>query len=633
MNKKITNIMLATLVMTMTMAPAAAKATVTESKNTNAFVDLGKLSQAKQDAIREAKDKGLLSGDANGQFHPENRLTRQELAVLLANALHLTPLINGTSSFSDLNSKDWGSSYIEAVRRAGLMSGNEKGEFRPNDPITREELAVVFVRAVNGVGARGGDNVTLKDQQAVSSWANGAVDTAVRLHLIDTVQDTLNPKGNLKREDIAPLLLDIFQTQKRSAVITKVDGDFVTINGKQYLIEGKLKDLIGDRNKDALQGAVLNYTSTNATLGDIGELEIVQSGAVLDLGSTVIQGSLKVAADGVTVKGQSVGQLVVEKGVTQMQVDAPVKNLLVGTDQALKLTGSGSIDVLKVDNPNAKVSLDKGMAVDQVQLPDGVKLSDVLPNVDPTQIKNVQGGIDDRPSPVVPTPTPTPTPVNHAPEVSHTIDAVTAGVEGGTKTVSLTDVFHDRDGDKLTYSVKSSDSDVATVAVDGTNVVITPVAAGTATITVTAKDSHKATVDATFTLTVTPPPAVNHAPTVDNGLSAVTTGAADGTKTVSLVGAFADADGDALTYSAESSATGVATVTTNGSDLVITPVNAGTATIKVIATDSHGDHDSTTMQVTIHAAATKSLFFSEVVYGHDYLQGFEIYNPTGETIN
>ncbi|MGZ4113402.1 MAG: hypothetical protein ACXVP5_13265, partial [Tumebacillaceae bacterium] len=64
MNKKITNIMLATLVMTMTMAPAAAKATATESKNTNAFVDLGKLSQAKQDAIREAKDKGLLSGDA-----------------------------------------------------------------------------------------------------------------------------------------------------------------------------------------------------------------------------------------------------------------------------------------------------------------------------------------------------------------------------------------------------------------------------------------------------------------------------------------------------------------------------------------------------------------------------------------
>ncbi|MGZ4113255.1 MAG: hypothetical protein ACXVP5_12530, partial [Tumebacillaceae bacterium] len=67
--------------------------------------------------------------------------------------------------------------------------------------------------------------------------------------------------------------------------------------------------------------------------------------------------------------------------------------------------------------------------------------------------------------------------------------------------------------------------------------------------------------------------------------------------------------------------------------LVITPVNAGTATITVTATDSHGAQVSTTMQVTIQAAATKSLFFSEVVYGHDYLQGFEIYNPTGETIN
>ncbi len=191
--------------------------------------------------------------------------------------------------------------------------------------------------------------------------------------------------------------------------------------------------------------------------------------------------------------------------------------------------------------------------------------------------------------------------VNHAPMVDTSISNVTTGVADGIKTVSLAGVFADEDSDALTFTATSTNVGVTTVAVNGSDLKITPVNAGTATITVTADDGNGGTVDTQFNVTITPviPEAVNHAPTVETSISNVTTGVADGIKTVSLAGVFADEDSDALTFTATSTNVGVATVAVNGSDLKITPVNAGTATITVTADDGNGGTVDTQFNVTI----------------------------------
>ncbi|WP_446724837.1 Ig-like domain-containing protein, partial [Paenibacillus sp. EKM211P] len=144
--------------------------------------------------------------------------------------------------------------------------------------------------------------------------------------------------------------------------------------------------------------------------------------------------------------------------------------------------------------------------------------------------------------------------MNHAPTVEASISNVTTGVADGIKTVSLAGVFADEDSDALTFTATSTNVGVTTVAVNGSDLKITPVNAGTATITVTANDGNGGTVDTQFNVTITPviPEAVNHAPTVKTSISNVTTGAADGIKTVSLAGVFADEDSDALTFTATS---------------------------------------------------------------------------------
>ncbi|NGQ95604.1 DUF4073 domain-containing protein, partial [Brevibacillus sp. SYP-B805] len=93
---------------------------------------------------------------------------------------------------------------------------------------------------------------------------------------------------------------------------------------------------------------------------------------------------------------------------------------------------------------------------------------------------------------------------NNVPTVEAPIADQNATVGGGDVTVDASGVFADADGDTLTLSVTSDDENVATVAVNGTEIVISPVSAGTATITVTADDGKGGTVQDAFTVTVAP---------------------------------------------------------------------------------------------------------------------------------
>ena len=104
--------------------------------------------------------------------------------------------------------------------------------------------------------------------------------------------------------------------------------------------------------------------------------------------------------------------------------------------------------------------------------------------------------------------------VNRTPLPSGTIPAQTVQL-GQSGTVTLTSYFSDPDTDALTYSAASSDEAVVTasLAVGGSDVTLTPVASGTATVTVTAADPIGLTATQVFNVNVTrasvvvPPPA------------------------------------------------------------------------------------------------------------------------------
>ena len=170
---------------------------------------------------------------------------------------------------------------------------------------------------------------------------------------------------------------------------------------------------------------------------------------------------------------------------------------------------------------------------------------------------------------------------NRSPEPVGTIPDETVEV-GDDATVDLSSYFEDPDGDALTYTARSSNTSVARVSVSGSTVTIRAVAKGTAEVTITATDSEGLSATQVFESMVP-----NRPPEPTRTIPDETVEVGDDV-TVNLSRYFEDPDGDALTYTARSSNTSVATVSVSGSIVTITAEAKGTAEVTATATDSEG---------------------------------------------
>ena len=155
--------------------------------------------------------------------------------------------------------------------------------------------------------------------------------------------------------------------------------------------------------------------------------------------------------------------------------------------------------------------------------------------------------------------------------------------------------FTHPDNDTMTYSATLSDTSIGAMSWNGSFLSITAVAAGSATVTVTATDSNGATATQTFSLTVEP----NSAPTPVGSIPNQTVSVTETARTVDVSSYFSDPDGNPLTYSATSSDTSIATVSTSGATVSITGVAGGSATITVTATDNSNATATQDISVTV----------------------------------
>ena len=202
--------------------------------------------------------------------------------------------------------------------------------------------------------------------------------------------------------------------------------------------------------------------------------------------------------------------------------------------------------------------------------------------------------------------------VKAAPVVASAIADVSGLEVEGSQEVPLAGVFSDPDGDSLTITAASSDETKAavTVASDGSKLTLTGVAEGTATVTVTARDSDGNQVSDAFDVAVEPESEESEdeqetpagAPTVVSPLDDLSLEVREH-QIISLAGVFTDPDGDDLTISAEASENSVVIMFLNLPDLVVVGNTEGTVTITVTAEDPDGNKVSDSFEVTVRPAS------------------------------
>ena len=183
-------------------------------------------------------------------------------------------------------------------------------------------------------------------------------------------------------------------------------------------------------------------------------------------------------------------------------------------------------------------------------------------------------------------------PANQAPQAAGRIADREVQVDGMVA-VDVAGYFTDPDGDSLGYAARSSDLTLATVVVAGSTVTATGVAAGSATVTVTATDPEGLSAQQSFGVTVP-----NRMP-VAVGTIADLEVEVDSAVVVGIAGYFADPDGDELAYAAVSSDPTRATVAVAGDTITVTGVAKGSVTVTVTATDAEGLSAEQGFRVTV----------------------------------
>lgn len=162
--------------------------------------------------ITELASKLIIDSRSGTKFEPDKNITRAEFAVFIAKGLGLTPDASNARRFSDVASGSAVAGYIGAAAKAGIINGTPDGTFKPGSPITREQMALMMVRAMEYAGHDTSLGTSaaqvlgrFKDSSKIQS--KETVAKAVKAGIIQGVNAyTFQPKGNASRAQAAVMV-------------------------------------------------------------------------------------------------------------------------------------------------------------------------------------------------------------------------------------------------------------------------------------------------------------------------------------------------------------------------------------------------------------------------------------------
>ena len=160
------------------------------------------------DAVASVAADGLMQGVAAGRFAPERTVTRGQITAIL-HRLAGAPSAAGTP-FSDVAAGSYCAQATAWASEQGIVQGYADGSFRPNLPISRQQLAALLFRYAERQGLDSGRRASLRrfpDQNDVSAYAREALRWALGTGVLQGRADgRLDPGGSATRAQTAVLL-------------------------------------------------------------------------------------------------------------------------------------------------------------------------------------------------------------------------------------------------------------------------------------------------------------------------------------------------------------------------------------------------------------------------------------------
>ena len=144
-----------------------------------------------------------------GLFNPQTLATRAETINAFFELENTSGTFSGTAMFNDISAENPQAIGVNWAASLGIIQGFGDGTFRPNDSITRQQIAVILMNYANAIGldtSARGNIANFADTTQVAPWADDAIRWAVGSGLMQGDGFNLNPNNNATRAEVSQIV-------------------------------------------------------------------------------------------------------------------------------------------------------------------------------------------------------------------------------------------------------------------------------------------------------------------------------------------------------------------------------------------------------------------------------------------
>ena len=212
-------------------------------------------SEQNQEAIEVLQAVGIMVGDEKGNFNPDQNVTRNEMAVVMSNLMaYNVATYKNTSPFTDVPS--WAEPYVAACWTNGITAGYDADTYGGNDTVTTAQAALMLMKALG---------YFQYESDFGNDWQLAAVSQGNRIDLFEDVDSGV--REAMTRNDLAQLVLNTLEAGTVEAetngsisvgditIVNDVKYNFVT-SGRDYAYSINNK-LATDNNGEYSKGSIV----------------------------------------------------------------------------------------------------------------------------------------------------------------------------------------------------------------------------------------------------------------------------------------------------------------------------------------------------------------------------------------
>lgn len=161
-------------------------------------------------SIQAVYERGIMTGTSANEFSPDAQMSRGMLITALGRLAGINALDFTSSSFNDVDMASYYRPYAEWSLKNNIVQGTGNGNFSPENFVTREELAVILVSYARAMGyelssVEGAQ--FFEDYSSISIWAREAIEIMRNANImLGDSSNSFNPKAPATRAEIAAVL-------------------------------------------------------------------------------------------------------------------------------------------------------------------------------------------------------------------------------------------------------------------------------------------------------------------------------------------------------------------------------------------------------------------------------------------